>query len=418
MPPPQAVAVLLALSLATGCTAERFPVGGVVAGQVVATTVDSGQAQALITGPPPSLDALPPPADRVGWQALAATTSLDTASLLLAATIAADPVNACWRERYEAELADLRAGRAPELATEDVLVLAVPGWMYRRNPETGADLARPRAVLARLGIMSELVATVENGSVEENAAIVAAAVRRHAAAGRTLILLSASKGGAEVAEALGHLLAPEEAGAVRAWVNVGGLLRGTPLADLATTWPTNWLAAIYFASKGIEPGESVMSLRTDRSTTRLERQRLPDGLRMVNLAGIPLSGQIGPHARFGYARLARYGPNDALTPIADILAHGGVTIAEIGLDHYFADPEIDMKTAALALTVLDDVLGEHDACPPPMGRDHGGVAPRRRPRDRRRGSARPPPAAPVRPAHDPAKPCPCPRSRRRRYRRA
>lgn len=365
MPAPQAIAVLLVLSLATACATERFPAQGVVAGQVVVTAVDSAQAQELIAGAAPLAERLPAPSDRDGWRRLAAETSLDTAALLLAATIAADPVNACWRERYEAELAALRAGRPPDLATADVLVLAVPGWMYRRNPETGADLARPRAVLARLGITGELVATVENGSVEENAAIVAAAVRRHAAAGRTLILLSASKGGAEVAEALGHLLRPGEARAVRAWVNVGGLLRGTPLADLATTWPMSWLAAAYFAWRDQPPGASVTSLRTDRSSARLERQRLPDGLRIVNLVGIPLSGQIGPHARFGYARLARHGPNDALTPIADILAHGGVTIAEIGLDHYFADPEIDLKTAAIAVLVVGEVAGGQAACPAP-----------------------------------------------------
>lgn len=398
MPAPQATAALLVLLMATGCATERFPARGVVAGQTVATTVDSAQAQALVTGAPPRLGALPAPADRAGWQMLATETSVDTAALLLGATIAANPVNACWRERYEAELAALRAGRWPDLATEDLLVLAVPGWMYRRNPETGADLARPRAVLAQLGVASELVATVENGSVEENAAILAAAVRRHAAAGRTLILLSASKGGAEVAEALGNLLAPEAARAVRAWVNVGGLLRGTPLADLATTWPMSWLAAGYFAWRDQPPGESVASLRTDRSAARLARQRPPDGLRIVNFVGIPLSGHIGPHARFGYGRLSAFGPNDALTPIADILAHGGVTIAELGLDHYFADPEIDLKTAALALAVLDHVRGEHEACPPPMGRGTGGIAPRRRPRARRRGSARPPPAAPAHPA--------------------
>lgn len=362
----QAIPILLLLlqQLATtACAPERHPARGLVAGQAVATTVDSAQARALVEGAPPPRDALPAPADSAGWQMLAAATSLDSAALLLAATIAADPVNACWRERYAAELQALRAGRAPKLATEHVRILAVPGWMYRRNPETGADLARPRAVLARLGLTSELVPVIENGSVEENAAIVADAVRHHAAAGRPLILLSASKGGAEVAEALGQLLAPEEAGAVRAWVNVGGLLRGTPLADLATTWPTSWAAAAYFAWRGQPPGTSVASLRTDRSSARLERQRLPDGLRVVNLVGIPLSGQIGPHARFGYARLARHGPNDALTPIADILAHGGVTIAELGLDHYFADPEIDLKTTAVTLLVLEDIRGAQPVCP-------------------------------------------------------
>jgi hypothetical protein len=107
----------------------------------------------------------------------------------------------------------------------------------------------------------------------------------------------------------------------------------------------------------------VPSLRTDRSSERLARQRLPPDLRVVNLVGIPLSGQIRPHTRFGYNRLGRYGPNDALTPIADALALGGVTIALLGLDHYFADPELDRKAAALALVLLGEIAQEPPLCP-------------------------------------------------------
>lgn len=353
-----------------------------VAGQPVATTVDSPQARAYVASPQPL--ATPALSDRVGWQALAAKGSVDLAALQLLAAIARDPASAAFRARYEAELARLRRGEKAAAPLPDALVLLVPGWLYRTQPGTGADLAGPRRVLGRLGIASMLVPTVENGTVEANAAIVAAAVRA-APPCRPLILVSASKGGPEVAEALGRLLAPGEAAAVRAWVNVGGLLRGTPLADLATTWPTSWLAAAYFALQGQPVGDSIPSLRTDRSAERLARQRLPPGLRVVNLVGIPLSGQVQPRSRFGYARLSAYGPNDALTPIADALALGGVTIAEPGLDHYLDDPEIDLKAAALALVLLGEIAGEDVPCavsPAPASGPSTG-----RPRRRRYGGS-------------------------------
>ena len=363
--------------LLMACAPEpRHHARGIVLGQLVETGVDSPLARAYVQAeaPLPPAAELPAPADREGWRELAARTSLDAASLLLAAAIAAEPPNACWRAGYEARLAALRAGHRPAVPDADALILAVPGWRYIANPATGADLAGPRRLLGALGVANELVATVENGSVLENARIVAAAVRARAN-GRPLVLVSASKGGAEVAEALGHLLTPLEAQSVRAWVNVGGLLRGTALADLATTWPTRWLAALHFAIEGIAPGDGVSSLRTDVSDARLARQTLPAGLRVVNYIGIPLSGHIERHTAFGYRQLARYGPNDALTPIADALAHGGVTIAEIGLDHYFADPEIDLKTVALALLVLEEVAYGAAACPRPTGPSRLGRGP-------------------------------------------
>lgn len=332
---------------------------GTVAGQPVATTVDSPLAQAYVTAPLPL--ETPDPADRAGWQALAARGSVDLAALHLLRTLAADPANAALRARFEAELARLRRREPVTTPAPDALVLLVPGWLYRTQPGTGADLARPRRVLDRLGIDNTLVPTLENGTVEANAAIVAAAVRA-APPCRPLIVVSASKGGPEVAEALGHLLSPAATARVRAWVNVGGLLRGTPLADLGTTWPTSWLAALYFAAQELPVGDSVASLRTDRSAARLARQRLPPGLRLVNLVGIPLSGHIRPHTEFGYARLKAYGPNDALTPIPDALALGGTTIALLGLDHYLADPELDLKTAALALVLLGEIAAGETGC--------------------------------------------------------
>ena len=33
------------------------------------------------------------------------------------------------------------------------------------------------------------------------------------------------------------------------------------------------------------------------------------------------------------------GPNDGLTPLIDVLAHGGRTIVQLGLDHYYRDPK-------------------------------------------------------------------------------
>jgi hypothetical protein len=118
---------------------------------------------------------------------------------------------------------------------------------------------------------------------------------------------------------------------------------------------------LYFEIEGLDPGESIASLTTAKSEERLAAQTIPPHIMLINFTGIPLSGQVSEAAAFGYGRMRELGPNDGLTPITDELAHGGRTIVQVGLDHYYRDPELDLKTVALALTVMTE-LG-HDLPP-------------------------------------------------------
>jgi hypothetical protein len=47
------------------------------------------------------------------------------------------------------------------------------------------------------------------------------------------------------------------------------------------------------------------------------------------------------------------GPNDGSTLLADELVPGGIVVTNIGLDHYYKDPIIELKTIALAYVVLE-----------------------------------------------------------------
>jgi hypothetical protein len=48
-----------------------------------------------------------------------------------------------------------------------------------------------------------------------------------------------------------------------------------------------------------------------------------------------------------------HGPSDGLTLLTDELLPGGKVITDIGMDHRYADPRIEAKTAALTRVVLD-----------------------------------------------------------------
>jgi hypothetical protein len=101
----------------------------------------------------------------------------------------------------------------------------------------------------------------------------------------------------------------------------------------------------------------VKNLSRPIRTPVLEALSLPPELLTVHYVGVPLASQIERSNGGRYKALAKLGPNDGLTLLADELLSGGVTLTDLGLDHYFKDPHIDRKTIALARVVMDK-LGE------------------------------------------------------------
>jgi hypothetical protein len=344
-------AFAVAFTLA-GCAAPedaaRIAARGEVAGQAVVTTVDSSLAAELLASGMRReaeleahglADRLP---DAETLRVLAERLSPDAAALLYAEALARDPRNRRAQVVFVAELEAVRRGESLDL--EGHPVLFVPGWRYRTEPGTGADFARQRALLERHGIEHRLLETDEDGTVEANAEVVAEALR--GLRGPPVILVSASKAGAEVLEALDRLRREVGAPGVLAWINVGGTLNGSPLADWGLRWPVSLGTRIY----GWKRGHGVESVRSMRRVDRVGRLAVPADLLVVNFIGIPLSGHMGDD--FGYPRILPLGPNDGLALLPDLVLPSGYTLFQMGLDHYFRDPDLDRKTLALARTVL------------------------------------------------------------------
>lgn len=57
------------------------------------------------------------------------------------------------------------------------------------------------------------------------------------------------------------------------------------------------------------------------------------------------------------------GPNDGLTLLADELIPGGVVVTDVGLDHYYKDPIIELKTIALAHVVIEELERREERTP-------------------------------------------------------
>jgi hypothetical protein len=171
-----------------------------------------------------------------------------------------------------------------------------------------------------------------------------------------LIIVSASKSGPEVALALTRM-EPAETGHVAAWINTVGALQGTPLVD------DRLLPEIEFIVGKVDPA-GMESLTVARSRQRFDSFRIPKHIFVVNYFGIPTIGSISFLGRRGFFPLRKYGPNDGLVLLPDMIFPGGVTLAQVGSDHIALNDHIDIAGVALAITVVEWLENENHQVPP------------------------------------------------------
>jgi hypothetical protein len=364
---------LFTAALVLGCAG--LPVSGTIGGQSIQTRVDSEVARYFLANylagrhTDPLLDKridriyqksngnLP---SRQDLKKLSDDFSVDFAALYLADQIARVPANrqfgAAFRQAYEYTREAFPQMKVPEAADYDVLF--VPTYLYKRLRLTGADMAVPREALQRVGFNCHFVATVDDAPIESNAEIIMTAIRARATSGRRVIIVSASKSGAEVALALTKLGAARTRH-VAAWINAVGALRGTPAVD------DKLLPDLEFLIGKVNPagGESMATVRSRR---RFALFNIPHTVLVVNYFGIPTIGNVSFFARKAFFGLRKYGPNDGVLLLADMIFPGGVTLTRLGSSHIQMGDHLDIATVALAMTVVE-WLKTHGHLPPVTG---------------------------------------------------
>jgi hypothetical protein len=269
------------------------------------------------------------------------------------------PKNRFAQQAFHSYLETLRTQRITEKFHIDekftsYLIVFVPGYAYKRDPTTGADFALQRRVMGQAGFATLLVESDEIGTIERNASILANELTRLEKSHAKIILVSTSKAGPEVALAIGKIMTAKQLTHVKAWISVGGLLRGSPIADQALKWPKSWFAAIGFFFKGLSI-DVIGDLSTQKRREVFAHLHFPEHILLSQYVGVPLSGDIGEHVEGRYKDLREHGPNDGLTLVADELIEGSIVITDVGLDHFYLDREIDLKTLAVARVILDEL---------------------------------------------------------------
>lgn len=381
------LALPLLLSLCACAPLARYEASGELAGQPVMTRVDSRAAayylESYLPGrsDDPELAARldealagggPSPRDRLGLQALTRELSTDVATMYFVTRLYAEPDNRHMQDSYHEFLDELMSEPREDIVAKlepfrDYQIVFVPGYAYRSNPANGADFSRQRALLSELGFDPVLIETEELGSVAGNAEIVTQALRDLAAQHDKLILVSASKGGAETAMALDVLRTEPASDRIKGWISVGGLLRGSPYADRYLRGIKRWFARFMLRRQG-QPPDILDDLSTVTRRPVFDALTLPSDVLLLHYVGAPLSGNVRDETQGRYRVMRRLGPNDGLTLLADELTERGLVVTEVGLDHYFRAPDIDLRTVALTYAVLDELARREGSAPERVSR--------------------------------------------------
>jgi hypothetical protein len=365
--------LLFVLLAGCGTHLPRIPAQGSVQGHAISTTVDSEIAryylEAYLAGKKTNTlfdkkieaaieGAKAMPLRREQLHYLSNQLSVDFAALYLAEHVLEDTQNRPVQSVYDDTVRHVtREGALPKLParSSSYVVLFVPGLFYKSEKGNGADLSNPRKVVTQMGLENYFIEINQSGTVEHNASLVEQAVLHYSGSGKDIILVSASKAGPEVAQALSALEKSQQAHRVRAWINIGGLLQGSALADAALEWPKRGLVHLISWWKGWDLA-SIESITTRKSQARFREFALPKQVLVINYIGIPLSGNISRRAVDGYRELRVQGPNDGLTLIPDEIAPHSITIVELGLDHFLLAPDIDLRTGALTYSLMHLLL--------------------------------------------------------------
>lgn len=380
------VAVQAVLATATGllplgcASTPKHAASGIFLGDKVEDRLDSAAAAYYLSNylegrrRQPELDARidrlheAAPSDRLPNReelaVVARDFSTDFAALFFADRVARNEANVDLHTRFRHYLDHPSSGdQALADCYRRYLVLFAPGWDYNANGHvTGADLARPRQLVSALGLQNRLIEFDAHGSVEANAAFIEQAIAQAQATGKRILIVGPSSAGPAIHLALSDL-AVRGAPTPVAWVNLGGILQGSPLVDYYQKPPRSFFLNTFLWLKGWKK-ESIVSMSATNSRPRFRRLKLPDDMLVINYVGLSLSGSLSKFSKDKYPILQREGPNDGLTPLADIIAPHSLTLVAPGSDHFFAeDPRIDGKTVALTKCVISLLEKRHKETP-------------------------------------------------------
>jgi len=214
------------------------------------------------------------------------------------------------------------------------LVGIVPGAFYREHKRwnTGADGAHLAKIL---DCPVEFIPVESFGALERNASLIAEWLVKHNS--QRVVLISLSKGSADLKLALGLHNAGELFKNVDAWVSISGLPLGTALVAWLRRQPLRRLGVRLLLWLRGHRYAVVEELRDEPGGPLEAWPILPPHLRVVHVVAVPLRCHLAhPWAGRGYERIAPLGPNDGGGfLLGNVINLPGTVYPVWGVDHYF-----------------------------------------------------------------------------------
>jgi len=275
---------------------------------------------------------------------LAAREGIDAATERLYRRVVESPVHGPFIQRID----EIRRREEPAAWRSEAILAIVPAAFYRENPASGADGHVVRGVAERLGCPVVVVPVASTGTVRENARTLIDFLRAQPPE-RPVILASLSKGAADVKMALADPAARRAFDAVAAWINLCGILNGTPMADwLLSPAVGAVLGRLYYRLHRQDLG-FLRDLRHGPGQALDHELVLPEHLEMISVAGFPLVEHLtSGAAKRCHHRLTPLGPNDGSVLLADACSQPGLLYPLWGADHYLR-PKEDVRPLLAAI---------------------------------------------------------------------
>ena len=214
----------------------------------------------------------------------------------------------------------------------DARVLIVPGFLHREFPESGADGRLIIEAARQIGLEHEVLPSPSTGRLADNAKLLLSFLKGHT--GRPLVLASICKGGSEVVAAMQLDPSCENFSHVVGWVNVCGVLRGSPVVDRVSKQRLRMLGLRLFFSLRRWTMASLSDLRYEGGMLEAGFKP-PRHMKIVHAVGFPTEEDFTlSKLRSFHHQIGELGPNDGIILLHDALRAAGVVYPVLGADHY------------------------------------------------------------------------------------
>lgn len=211
--------------------------------------------------------------------------------------------------------------------------IIIPALLHEMYPAMGGKGELFGQICKKYGHQVHYLETNGGKNVVDTSKQIRSVVERH----ERVWLISISRGGLDVLNYLAeHETVPKN---IAGWVNVGGLINGSPLSNHILSTPGKRLKAKIMSQLCDVDYSTIADLKTQKCS-KIHQIPFINQLSPIHIVGFPLRSHIPPYLISRYLKLANEAPNDAMLFLTDYIGCIGNIYPLWGCDHFFRFPNM------------------------------------------------------------------------------